>query len=85
MSRVHRAVKDKTTKASKVAASSHRRAKSNLAIGIEQSPLIILAATRGACDKRPQLAALGRSRAPVLDADADNNAGRKCLVLAQAM
>jgi hypothetical protein len=58
----------------------------NLAIGVEQPPLIILAPPEAPATSGSSLSALGRSRAPVRDADADNNAGdRKCLGLAQAM
>jgi hypothetical protein len=80
---VHRAGKDQATKNKQVL--THGR-NQNLAIGVEQPPLIILAPTRGTCDKRPQLGRAGPFRAPVRDADADNNpSDRKCLVLAQAM
>jgi hypothetical protein len=69
-----------------MAASTQRRRNQNLAIRVQQPPLIILAPPEAPATSGRSLAALGRSRAPVLDADADNNAGdRKCLVLAQAI
>jgi hypothetical protein len=69
-----------------MAASTHRRANQNLAIRVQQPPLIVLALPEAPATSGYSLAALGRSLAPVLDADADNNAGdRKRLVLAQAM
>ena len=83
LSRVHRAAKDQGTTNQQVLTDGRSQ---NLAIGGDQPPLIILARPEAPATSGRSLAALGRSRAAVLDADADNNAGdRKCLVLAQAM
>jgi hypothetical protein len=83
LSRVHRAAKDQGTTNQQVLTDGRSQ---NLAIGGDQPPLIILVRPEAPATSGRSLAALGRSRAPVQDADAGNNASdRKCLVLAQTM